>query len=154
MTSTNEMRRRMSISFAILLLCAAVLNNSLAGPQSLPNPKLGFAGAQGYVANGQQWVRYNLRVINYTAYPNNLFAPAPALPACGNNTNASRTWVDIYDRSNGKRLYGFCALGAPQDLTSLWFAVKRGVPPPAYVYIVMTDRRTKITYKSNTVATH
>jgi hypothetical protein len=47
MALTNEMKRRMSISFAILLLCAAVLNNSLAGPQPLPNPKLGFAGAQG-----------------------------------------------------------------------------------------------------------
>jgi hypothetical protein len=154
MASTNGTKRRISISFAILLLCAAVLNNGLAGPPPLPNPNIVFAGAQGYAANGQQWVRYNLRVINFTAYPNYLFAPAPALPACGNNTQASRTWVDIYDRSNGKRLYGFCALGAPQDLTKLWFAVKRGDHPPAYVYIVMTDRQTNTTYKSNTVATH
>src|SRR5262245_10262854 len=154
MKSTIEMKRRMITSVVILLLCAAVLGDSLAGPPPLPHPHLGFAGTQGYVPNCQQLVRFNLRVINFTAYPNYLFEPAPNLPPCGSNTNASRTWVDIYDRSNGKRLYGFCALGAPQDLTSLWFAVKRGVPPPAYVYIVMTDRRTNMTYKSNSVATH
>src|SRR5262245_21578431 len=131
MESTIEMKRRMITSVAILLLCAAVLSNSLAGPPSLPNPILGFAGAQGYVANGQHWVRYNLRVVNFAAYPNSMFVPAPNLPPCGSNTKASRTWVDIYDRSN-KRLYGFCALGAPQDLTSLWFAVKRGERPPAF----------------------
>ena len=80
MASINEIKRSMSISFVILLLCSAVLNNGLAGPPPLPNPQIKFAGAEDYVANGQQWVRYNLRVINYTDYPNYMFAPAPGLP--------------------------------------------------------------------------
>jgi hypothetical protein len=152
MISTIGMKRRVSASIAILLLCVSALSNSLAAPP-LPNPKLVFTGTQNYVANGQHWVRYNLRVVNFAAYPNSMFAPAPNLPPCGSNTKASRTWVDIYDASNGKRLYGFCALGAPQDLTKLWFAVKQGQHPPAFVYIVMTDRRTNMTYKSNRVST-
>ncbi|MCI0393166.1 MAG: hypothetical protein MOB07_30920, partial [Acidobacteria bacterium] len=130
MALTIEMKRRTKTSFAILLLCAAALSNSLAGPPPLPSPSLVFVGAQNYVVNGQHWIRYNLRVINFAAYPNHMFAPAPYLPACGNNAKASRTWVDIYDASNDKRLYGFCALGASQDLTKLWFAVKQGGHPP------------------------
>lgn len=152
MASTIEMKRRVSASIAILLLCVSAFSNGLARPP-LPDPKLVFTGIQNYVANGQHWVRYNLRVDNFAAYPNSMFVPAPNLPPCGNNTKASRTWVDIYNASNGNRLYGFCALGAPLDLTKLWFAVGQRQRPPASVYIVLTDRRTNTTYKSNRVST-
>jgi hypothetical protein len=118
---------------------------------SLPDPKLVFTGKEVYQANGQTWVRYNLKVINFSAYPNALFAAAPTLPACGSNTSASRTWIDIINSSNGQRIYGFCALGQAQDLTQLWFAVKKGEEPPPCVHIVMTDRRLNKVYKSNRV---
>lgn len=117
----------------------------------LPDPKLVFAGKEVYQANGQSFVRFNLKVVNFAAYPNAMFAPAPTLPACGSNASASRTWIDIFDASNGQRLYGFCALGQSQDLTQLWFAVKKGEEPPNCVYIVMTDRKLNKTYKSNKV---
>ncbi|PYS98373.1 MAG: hypothetical protein DMF65_10385 [Acidobacteria bacterium] len=81
-----------------------------------------------------------------------MFAASPNLPPCGNNTKASRTWVDIYDQ-RGKRLYGFCALGKPSDLNHLWFALESGVVPPSWVYIEMTDRTTNTKYKSNLAET-
>jgi hypothetical protein len=77
-----------------------------------------------------------------------MFAAAPALPPCGNNTKSSRTWVDIFD-SRGKRLYGFCALGKPADLGTIWFALEEGVIPPSYIYIEIIDRQTNTKYKSN-----
>jgi hypothetical protein len=117
----------------------------------LPDPKLIYTGKEVYQVNGQSFVRFNLKVANFAAYPNSMFAAAPTLPACGSNASASRTWIDIIDSSNGQRLYGFCALGQSQDLTQLWFAVKKGEDPPNCVHIVMTDRKLNRVYKSNKV---
>ena len=87
-------------------------------------------------------------MLNKDSYPAEMFAAAPALPPCGANTKSSRTWVDIFD-SRGKRLYGFCALGKPADLSRIWFALEVGVVPPSYVYIELNDRQTNTKYKSN-----
>jgi hypothetical protein len=105
-----------------------------------------------YTTGGKNFVRYRYDVFNKTDYPAELFAAAPALPPCGLNTKASRTWVDFFDQS-GKRLYGFCALGKPADLGQIWFAQEEGVLPPSWVYIEMTDRQTNIKYKSNLAET-
>jgi hypothetical protein len=121
------------------------------GPNNLPDPKLVFTGREVYQLNGQTYVRFNLKVVNFSAYPNTMFAAAPTLPACGSNASASRTWIDVFDSSNGQRIYGFCALGQSQDLTQLWFAVKKGEERPDCVHIVMTDRKLNKVYKSNKV---
>ena len=63
-------------------------------------------------------------------------------------SHSSRTWVDIFDKA-GRRLYGFCAFGSPQDLGSIWFALEEGVVPPSYIYIELKDRQTNTTYRSN-----
>jgi hypothetical protein len=120
-------------------------------PVGLPDPKLVFAGRETYQLNGQTWVRFNFKVVNFSAYPNTMFAPAPTLPACGSNASASRTWIDVVDSSNGQRVYGFCAFGQSQDLTQVWFAVKKGEERPNCVHIVMTDRKLNKVYKSNKV---
>ena len=138
-------KRASTVSLVLLLSCVGCF----AGP--LPNPKLAYAGKQSYTANGQQWVRHNLKVVNWNAYPPFLFARSPQLPPCGKNHNASRTWVDIYNRANGTKIYGFCALRSPKDLLQLWFAVKAGAMTPRWVYIVMKDRLTQTDYKSNTI---
>ena len=114
----------------------------------LPNPVLYLTSTEAYSANGKNWIRYKYDVLNKDQYPAELFAAAPKLPPCGLNTKASRTWVDFFD-SRGKRLYGFCALGKPSDLGSIWFAMEEGVVPPSYVYIEMNDRQTNTKYKSN-----
>lgn len=114
----------------------------------LPNPILYLTGTEYYSTGGKDWIRYKYDVLNKDSYPLELFAAAPALPPCGLNTKSSRTWVDFFD-SRGKRLYGFCALGKPADLGSIWFALEDGVIPPSYIYIEMNDRQTNTKYKSN-----
>jgi hypothetical protein len=114
----------------------------------IPNPVLYLTGTEFYTTGGKNFIRYRYDVLNKADFPAALFAAAPALPPCGANTNSSRTWVDIYDQS-GKRLYGFCALQKPEDLTNIWFALEEGVIPPSYVYIEINDRQTNTKYKSN-----
>ena len=125
---------------------------SIESKPPLPNPVLFLIGLEHYEANGKQWTRYVYNVENFNAYPNELFAAAPDLPPCGNNTKSSRTWVDIYDQG-GKRLYGFCALGSPADLNKIWFALEDGVLPPSWVYVELNDRKTNTKYKSNLAET-
>ncbi|HEX6740620.1 MAG TPA: hypothetical protein VF079_02345 [Sphingomicrobium sp.] len=113
-----------------------------------PNPVLYLTGTEFYTAGGKNWIRHRYDVLNKGQYPAALFAAAPSLPPCGLNANSSRTWVDFYDQG-GHRLYGFCALGTPANLGSIWFSTEENVVPPSWVYIEMTDRQTNTKYKSN-----
>lgn len=116
---------------------------------NLPSPNLVYTGSEDYIgSDGKEYTRYNLEVTNSGDYPDELFEPAPHLPPCGLNTNAARTWADIYDNENN-RLYGFCALSSSDGLKSIWFSRLRGVPPPVSVYVELTDRECDITYTSN-----
>ena len=130
------------------LIVALLATQRVASAPIVPNPVLYLTGTEIYQASGKQFIRYRYDVLNKTDYPADFFAAAPALPPCGKNTKASRTWVDFFDQS-GKRLYGFCALSKPADLASIWFALEDGVVPPSYVYIELIDRQTNIKYKSN-----
>lgn len=118
----------------------------------LPNPILVFIGAEQVERNGKQVTRYIFDVFNRGDYPAEMFAPAPGLPPCGANANASRTWVDLYDQSN-KRLNGFCALEHPKNLSGIWFGLESESVPPSWIYIEMTDRQTNTKYKSNLAET-
>ncbi|MGH9871397.1 MAG: hypothetical protein ACRD9S_02895 [Pyrinomonadaceae bacterium] len=145
----------MKISRAFTMLLASLLltmiassKTSHATPPVLPNPILYLTSIEFYSTGGKDFIRYQYDVLNKDAYPDTMFAPAPALPPCGKNTKASRTWVDIFD-SRGKRLYGFCALGKAADLGKIWFALEDGVIPPSYIYIELNDRETNTKYKSN-----
>jgi hypothetical protein len=138
--------RKAVLAVATLILVFAT-RGSAAAPV-LPNPVLYFLGAEYVQINGKQIIRYRFDVLNKDQYPNDMFAASPALPPCGSNTKAARTWVDLYDQ-NGKRLNGFCALGKSEDLNGIWFALDEGVVPPSWIYIEMTDRKTNTKYKSN-----
>ena len=139
-------------SFLIMATCAilAPLTGSAAmqAPPTLPNPILYLTATEVYTTAGGTFVRHRYDVFNKAQYPAAMFAPAPGLPPCGRNTNSSRTWVDFFD-SRGNRLYGFCALGSPSDLGSIWFATPEGTVPPSYVYIEINDRQTNTKYRSN-----
>jgi hypothetical protein len=148
----NKGRLTAVLLAALALACAAADAAPKAASYALPNPVLVLTGTELYQAGGKNFIRYNYLVFNSSEYPDTLFAAAPNLPPCGKNTNASRTWVDIYDQS-GKRLYGFCALGKSAELNRLWFALEEGVVPPSWVYIEMTDRTTNTKYKSNLAET-
>ena len=146
------MRSRISNKVAALLtglvlmwLATGVASTTM---RAIPNPVLFFTGPEFSETGGKQWTRYTFAVANAAEYPNELFAAAPELPPCGQNTKSSRTWVDIYDQS-GKRLNGFCALGSRDGLGKLWFAIERDAVPPSWIYIEMNDRKTSTKYKSN-----
>lgn len=137
-----------------IILGACVVSLSAANaearvaPATIPAPRLLFVGAEHYESQDRQWVRYRFHVTNKARYPSDFFAISPDLPPCGQNVNASRTWVDFYD-AEGQRLYGFCALPSPQDLDSIWFALEEGKSPPSTVYIELKDRRAGKSYRSN-----
>ena len=143
---------KIAVLSAGLLLMVPALNSVSTAQSPLPKPVLVFVGQEPYEANGKLWTRYRYAVANAAAYPNELFAAAPKLPPCGTNTKASRTWVDVYQQ-NGKRLYGFCALGGNSDLGKLWFALERDALPPSWVYVEMRDRQTGLQSKSNLAET-
>lgn len=133
---------------ASLVLIVVLSINSAANAPVLPNPVLYFLGQDSVQISGKQWIRYNFDVLNKEEYPDEMFAASPNLPACGSNTKAARTWVDIYDQT-GKRLNGFCALGKAADLHGIWFSLEVDSIPPSWVYIEMNDRKTNTKYKSN-----
>jgi hypothetical protein len=138
----------------ITMLLASLMLTMMASARTsqpvppLPNPVLYLTSTEFYSTGGKDFIRYRYDVLNKDAYPDAMFAPAPALPPCGKNANSSRTWVDIFD-SRGKRLYGFCAFSKASDLGSIWFALEEGVIPPSYIYIELNDRQTNTIYKSN-----
>lgn len=127
----------------------AIGSTSASAFQPIPNPVLYLTGVQVYQAGGQNFVRYSYDVFNKDAYPAAMFAAAPSLPPCGSNTNSSRTWVDFYNGRTNQRLYGFCALGNPSNLGSIWFSTPENEVPPSYVYIELNDRQTNTKYRSN-----
>lgn len=137
----------------LVAILAAMLTASLpAAAQTPPKPVLRLIGTEPYSAGGKNWVRYKFEIYNRDQYPAEMFAAAPHLPPCGANTSSSRSWLDFFAQ-DGKRLYGFCALGTPENLGKIWFAVEEGQTPPSWIYIEITDRQTGAKYRSNLAET-
>ena len=141
-------RRGAALLALLALACAAGDATSYAQQPRLPNPVLYLQGVEYVTTGGKEFTRYYFGVENAASYPDTMFAPAPELPPCGQNTKSSRTWVDIYGQ-DGKRLNGFCALGKASGLNGIWFALETGVVPPSWVYIELNDRAAGTKYKSN-----
>lgn len=133
---------------AAALLCALAATDA-AQAQTPPNPILYLTGTEHYSTSAGNFVRYRYDVFNKASYPADMFAAAPSLPPCGRNANASRSWVDFFEGRTNRRLYGFCALGRPEQMGSIWFALPEGQLPPSYVYIEIHDRQTNARYRSN-----
>lgn len=136
------------ILLAVVTLILVLAAQGVASAPMIPNPIVYFLGPEYVTISGKQWIRYHYDVFNKDVYPDNMFAKSPKLPPCGNNTQAARTWVDVYDQS-GKKLQGFCAFGSSSDLGKIWFALGEDVIPPSYIYIELNDRQTGTKYKSN-----
>jgi hypothetical protein len=135
------------VSFVFVL----TTQSSVAAPPP-PNPVLYLLGQEYFDSGGKNFVRYRFDVLNKDVYPNDMFAKSPELPPCGANTQAARTWVDVYDMS-GKRLQGFCGFGKSSDLGTIWFAMEVDKIPPSWIYIELNDRKTNTKYKSNLAET-
>jgi hypothetical protein len=137
-----------SVRGCALATLVAISSPGAAQAPPPPNPVLYLLGTEAYTVNGNNFIRYRYDVFNKELYPAAMFAAAPSLPPCGNNTNSSRSWVDFFN-AQGQRLYGFCALGNPNDLGQIWFALPEGQLPPSYVYVEINDRQTNTKYRSN-----
>lgn len=137
----------LAVLIVILVLATQTVASAPAAPV-LPNPVLYLLGQEYFTTGGKDFVRYRFDVLNKDVYPNDLFTKSPDLPPCGANTQAARSWVDVYNQS-GKRLQGFCAFGNSSDLGSIWFAMEEGTVPPSWIYIEINDRKTNTKYKSN-----
>lgn len=133
---------------AVVTLILILSAQGVASAPVLPNPIIYFLGPDYVKISGKQVIRYQYDVFNKDVYPDDMFAKSPNLPPCGNNTQAARTWVDIYDQT-GKKLNGFCALGKSSDLGKIYFTLGEEVIPPSYIYIELNDRKTNTKYKSN-----
>ena len=135
-----------------LLTIAAIRVTGRADASALPSPVISFTHSEYYSTQGKDFIKYHFEVSNKDTYPADLFVESPSLPPCGDNTKASRTWIDVYEQ-NGKRLNGFCAIVSTKDLGDIWFALESNVVPPSWVYIEFTDRQTNTKYKSNLAET-
>ncbi len=119
-------------------------------PCSWPTLVLSISGTEAYTTDEGQFTSYKLRIANWKQLPDTLFQPAPDLPPCGQNANASRSWLDIFDGTTDQRIYGFCALSSAQMLgQETWFGVQLGAQPPTKVFVKLVDRRTGRLYCSN-----
>jgi hypothetical protein len=134
---------------AIATGITAALFAATGAAQAQPNPILYLTGTEFYSTPSGNFIRYRYDVFNKDQYPAALFTAAPSLPPCGLNTNSSRTWVDFFNGRTNARIYGFCALSAPNQLGSIWFGLPEGQIPPSYVYIELIDRQTNTRYRSN-----
>lgn len=118
---------------------------------TVPEPKLRWikidTNAKG--SDGKPYIGITLNVANYNQYEK-LFVAAPDLPACGENKNASRTWLHIIDAATGKAIYGFCAFNTHHDARDFTFLVKRE-KMPAGIFVVLEDRAENKNYQSNCV---
>jgi hypothetical protein len=145
-------RKAATLLAVLTLACAAADAPSHARQSRLPNPVLFLQNVEFVKTGGKEMMRYHFGVENAGDYPDTMFAASPELPPCGQNTKASRTWVDVYAQ-DGKRLQGFCAFGKATDLNSVWFALDVEAVPPSWVYIELNDRSTNTKYKSNLAET-
>ena len=143
-----KIARTAAMAAAAALALAATADGTAQPTSRLPMPVLYLTTVEPFTTRAGAFMRYRYDVLNKADYPAEMFAPAPSLPPCGNNANSARTWVDLFE-GGGRRLYGFCALGGPEDLGSLWFALPEGQIPPSYVYIELIDRQADRRYRSN-----
>jgi hypothetical protein len=131
-----------------------------AGPgcdTDLPKPDLQYKGSEKYKEDSKKYKRFNLEIKNWQNYPNKLFDAAPHLPACDNNSNSSRAWVEIYDRITDRVIQSFCGLNSNHDLTNLWLSVPNDSIDyylGKLVYVVVHDRYCGVKYISNTIWTN
>lgn len=148
-----KIKLRSLIFFVVLfLITGAQMYAQTASTTHTQDPIIILTGIEPFTTSGKDFIRYKFSVFNGSAFPAQMFAPAPELPPCGSNTKSSRSWVDIYDQ-RGKRLNGFCALTGPNALSEVWFALEKDVIPPSWVYIEINDRATSTKYKSNLAET-
>jgi len=132
------------LAFIIIALSLAALG------QSLPKPKLKLVGVSDGVNNGVAVKVYEIEVVNRTEMSDEFFISAPALPPCGTNADASRTWINLYDEKS-VRIYGWCTIKTSGELASLRFMMRAADSQPKKLFIDLVDRAEGIILRSNKI---
>lgn len=107
--------------------------------QDLPRPKLKLVSVTDGSGPAGPTKIYEISVENHADYEDALFIASPVLPPCGNNANASRTWVNIYNELD-QRLYGHCMIKSGSELASLKFIIPASQKQPKEIFIDLVDR--------------
>lgn len=140
---------RWIFGFLLMTFFISTFQQIVFSQTKIPSPKLIFYGTQDSVNGlGNALTIYWLGIENRDEFPDQMFAPAPDLPPCGKNTNASRSWVNVYDNAN-HYLYGFCAIKSASELNKISFSLPKNQKTPEYVYVVILDRKINKKYSSN-----
>ncbi|MDI1243572.1 MAG: hypothetical protein PSX80_16805 [bacterium] len=137
------------MKFTRLALIILALSIAALG-QSLPKPKLKLVSVSDGTNNGYAVKVYVIEVVNRTDILDEFFIAAPVLPPCGNNTNAARTWINLYD-DRSVRIYGWCAIKSNSELASLGFMIRASDTQPKKIFIDLVDRFEGIILRSNKI---
>lgn len=119
--------------------------------QSPPSPKLKLVNVTDGTNNGFAVKVYEIEVVNRADISDELFIAAPVLPPCGTNTNASRTWINLYDEKS-VRIYGWCLIKSSSELASLRFMMRATDAQPKKVFIDLVDRAEGQVLRSNKIS--
>lgn len=114
---------------------------------TLPKLRMFVDKRTSYDVSGTPRYRFNVKITNLDVIPEALFVPAPDLPACGLNTNASRTYVRFYDE-NDAQLGSYCAVYDKNVINGLSFSIPQSSPLPKAVKMVLEDRRCETSHDS------
>ena len=117
--------------------------DSLGCFPNLPSPELIYIGKNVNV--------FKLSIKNCGSYPFEIFVSSPDLPPCGQNTNASRTWLNIYNSETDELLYGYCGINSPCEASDIQCPVPQDYTPPFGLYVKYIDRKCEREYVSNTI---
>ena len=152
--------RSLFIALGVILIGAAVTQSQI--PDATPakirtltlfQPKLALLGAEQVTTNGKDYHKIVLTVTNR----DNLEAKAFELAAdvqlppnpCGDLK--VRFVMQVY--GSDRRSYRKCiAVRTAAYLKSPFFLIETGKPLPEFVYIVLTDLQTGVSFKSNLVS--
>lgn len=134
---------------AHLALVIVALSVAALG-QNLPKPKLKLAGVADGVNNGSAVKVYEIEVVNRADISDEFFIAAPVLPPCGNNTNASRTWINLYDERD-VRIHGWCTIRSNGELAGLRFMILASDQQPKKLFIDLVDRAEGRVLRSNKI---
>ncbi len=102
----------------------------------LRRPKLEVLDKEYDVINDKYNVTFSLA--NHRQFPDELFSNAPDLPACGLNTNSSRSWVYFKDVDNSQNR-SYCNISSASKLEIFSITYTGNIPES--VYLLIDDRR-------------
>lgn len=133
-----------------LVVIGLLVAGTTVQAQKMPRPKLKLVSVTDGTSTAGPTKVYEVSVENHAEYDDDLFIATSVLPPCGKTTNASRTWVNIYNEVD-LRLYGHCVIKTNSELASLKFILPANKPQPKEIFIDFVDRFEGVISRSKNV---